>query len=858
MAILALLCSLVQADAGAWQVRYAQQADQTPEWTAAGYLPTWQVNWVDRDRPEVTWQEPADGRCRGFLLLARRWTVPDPAPREVEVKLAYRTACALPERSGSLSVFAVTEAAWEELPTQPARAAGLNWAALPGVVATTAIRGQGDDAAEWTTAEPAVLTGNWARLAGQTVRLGVAWGCAHFTAMETGGLRDVVVNAIDEQGQRARLFERLDLDRAELAAVRAAWRAGRRAEAEAALAAHYRQRRRPVLGRPLTPATDKEIVAADEVLARTYRLAGCPAYTFAGQVVWNADPFNYDQWAIALNRHFEWRRLASAWLTTKDDKYAREWRDQVRDWVAKMPVIIEPKWIEGPYDDTSHGALSLDAGIRMGQSWFQSFEVLKRSPVVDDETLLTFIASCLRHADYLMAPAHFKHGSNWGCMESNGLYHLGVMLPEFREAALWRDTAARRMAGELDYQVYPDGAQVELAPGYHGVSLSNFLGVLYLARANGDTLPESYVRGLERMFEYYVKIASPDLRYPPLNDSGAATALGIMADGIELFPNNAALRWYQSNRAAGQPPAETSLAMPWAGWVVMRSDWSAQARWLLFGAGPFGTGHQHEDKLGLLVQADGQPLLGEAGIYAYDTSAWRRYVLSTRAHSTVRVDGRDQNCAADRAEYRAAAADTHGFQTNTLFDYARDSHTAGYGTPPDKSVVHRRRVLFIKPVYWLVVDDLAAADARPHVAEAQFLFDAPSAQALPDGTVLGAAGAKGVRLAVVPLEAGAAPRIVLGQKEPEVLGFIAEGFERLRPAPAVLYTVPFTGTATRTWALVPFTGEVPPVAVRRGTTTELDWATRDKHRVTVTPTSLAVETGRGRIEIAEPNMTPKG
>ena len=29
--------------------------------------------------------------------------------------------------------------------------------------------------------------------------------------------------------------------------------------------------------------------------------------------------------------------------------------------------------------------------------------------------------------------------------------------------------------------------------------------------------------------------------------------------------------------------------------------------------------------------------------YAYDTSEMRKYVLSTRAHNTIRIDGKDQN-----------------------------------------------------------------------------------------------------------------------------------------------------------------------------------------------------------------------
>jgi hypothetical protein len=91
----------------------------------------------------------------------------------------------------------------------------------------------------------------------------------------------------------------------------------------------------------------------------------------------------------------------------------------------------------------------------------------------DDDAITLFVKSYVEHAEYLMA---FKTTGNWLTMEANGLYHVGALFPEFKDAARWRATALERLTAELDIQVYPDGAQIELAPGYHGVSVQNFLG----------------------------------------------------------------------------------------------------------------------------------------------------------------------------------------------------------------------------------------------------------------------------------------------------------------------------------------------------------------------------------------------
>ena len=809
----------VPSVARAWEVRYAQHGDQTAEWTRVGRVPAWQLDWVDRERPEVTWQDAEDGRFRGWMFFAKPVQLPDPLPRRVALTCEYRTHCDIDgapgKRSGVLYVFALTPSAWQALAAAPEDATVLRPAEVPGLVAWGTMRRHGDDVPDWSGAPAVELGQAWRSLGpGAVLWIGVAWGAYHFSP-EWGGVRNIEITMETDADMWQRFWAALDVERPELSAVRRAVERGDQAEAEAGLAAYLRQRETPVSANPVRAGSERVTAAADLIMGRTYRLVGCPPYTFPGEIVWNADPSNYDQWAIALNRHSHWLTLASAYLRTGDEGYAQEWRKQVNSWIDAMPVHIGRSYIQGPYNEAGRSALSLDAGIRMGQTWFPSFEVFRRSSSVDDATLVRFVRSCWEHALYLMREENFRRGSNWGAMECNGLYHIATLLPEFRDAPAWQSTAVQRLMGELDYQVYPDGAQVELTPGYHGVSLRNFLMVLKLARANGAALPPEFVASLERMFDYYLRIAMPDLRTPALNDSGRGGIQGWFRDGVELFPDRADFVWVQSSRGAGSPPGYLSTAMPYAGWVVMRTGWTPEDSYMLFDAGPFGTGHQHEDKLSLILYAHGRELLADPGNYAYDTSAWRRYVLSTRAHSTVRVDGEDQACRRDRSEYRAAEPDTHGFVTQEHFDYARDTHTAGYGSPPSRAVVHRRRILFVKPHYWLVVDDLASRDEEEHTAAVQFVVNA-SGGALAAESLLftsAAEGEQGGRLAILPLCGGELTgRIAEGEEEPEVRGFIPEGYDRLRPVPAVIYSTRFRGRCTVVSVLLPFAGREPPLA----------------------------------------------
>jgi hypothetical protein len=212
-------------------------------------------------------------------------------------------------------------------------------------------------------------------------------------------------------------------------------------------------------------------------------------------------------------------------------------------------------------------------------------------------------------------------------MELNGLYHVGTLIPFVKDAEAWRRASAKRLCEELSVQVYPDGAQDELSPGYHNVALRNMLGIPRLASAYGHELPEGYLAGLEKMFAYNLWAMRPDRSLPRWNDSWHVDVPHILAQGAKLFEYRGDFLWIATEGAQGTRPDHTSHLFPWAGQVIMRSGWDRQASYLAFEVGPFGTGHQHEDKL------------SGNGIYEtqYDSGANLRIVAQTGSGLECRV-----------------------------------------------------------------------------------------------------------------------------------------------------------------------------------------------------------------------------
>ncbi len=569
-----------------------------------------------------------------------------------------------------------------------------------------------------------------------------------------------------------------------------------------------------------------------------------------------ADPAFTREWTYGLNRFPHWRTLGEAYWKTGDEKYAREWIAQMRDWVEDNPYLLF---------GTGNATLTwrtIEAGIRCSGSWPDSLQYFLGSPSLKPDDLVMFMKSWIEHGDHLMriTVEHPEHGGNWVTMECNGLGHLGILLPECKDAPEWLATAVNRLTAELDRQVYPDGAQKELTTGYHQVALRNFIGLYKLARHNAVAMPDAYLKRLERMYAYNLKAMTPDGCLPPLNDAGYTRVLASLDEGAQLFARDD-FRWAATGGAEGKRPDYTSTAFPYAGQYIMRSGWDAEDRYLLFESGPFGIGHQHEDKLSMFVYGLGRVLLTEAGTYSYDASKYRRYVLGTWAHNTILVDGQEQHRRGLQPTYETDAPLDNLWFSGEVFDAADGVYQSGYGPKRDIDVQHERTVVFVRPDYWLVVDRLHAEGEHTY----DILWHLNNDEAAQDEQTLAAWGADpGVaNLLVTPAEtAGLALEIVKGRDEP-VLGFAPAS--RKKPIPVLHYRLTAHGPATLAWALTPYRGNRPEVRValedgREGTVatvrheggSDAIYIARRGRSEAVT---LAGRTLEGRIAVVRSNAT---
>ena len=627
----------------------------------------------------------------------------------------------------------------------------------------------------------------------------------------------------------AELFAALNLDDAQLSQVKAAVERGDLAAAKKAFVAHLKSRAKPkwYFDWRDKPAPDKRpsnpnVRDADRY-ARNELVSVGVWHAFGADVDWSANPMpnGYREWTWQLNRHPFWSSLGRAYWDTGDEKYAKAFVFQMTDWVKDNPV---------PLDRADNGTASrwrtIEAGIRTAGSWFNSFYYFLSSPSFTDEDVITMVKSFAEHARYLMK---FPTSGNWLTMEANGMYHVGAMFPEFKEAQTWRDTAIQRLYKELDVQVYPDGAQIELSTGYHQVSLHNFVGAMRIAQLNNFPVPSDYLAKLERMYNYNLYAAMPNGYLPGLNDGSYTNVRGLLNEGFGYFPHRRDFQWMSTDGKEGAPPTQTSYAFPYAGQLVMRSGWDKDARYLLFDVGPFGYGHQHEDKLNFVIHAYGANLVIDPGNYAYDSSQWRRYVISSYAHNVIHVDGKDQHRRGlPRDQYVVKEPVPHVYQTSKDFDYAAASFgelpDEGFGEKREKVVTHVRHVLFVKGKeeegggrkgkdYWLVVDALKPNDDKPHSYEAMFHLDVKDVAVDPTTKRVLSQNADAANIAIVPaVSEGLSVEVIRGQEKPFVQGWTPAGGYDVRPIPTPVFKRTAAGVTHFVYVFYPLPeGETLPV-----------------------------------------------
>jgi hypothetical protein len=588
---------------------------------------------------------------------------------------------------------------------------------------------------------------------------------------------------------------------------------------------------------PETPARLEQVMpeararllaAADSVCEGRFDLLGYRAVSFGDPVDWHLDPISGRRAPLVhwsrldpldveqvgdskvvweLNRHQWLVRLGQAYRLTGAERYADHFASSVGSWRRANPRGVGINW-----------ASSLEAAFRI-IAWSWSLVLFRGSRALGPELFVDMLAAVHAHAVHVerFLSRYFSPNTHL-TGEALGLVYAGLMFPELRRARRWRALGQRILLDESQRQVLGDGVHFELSTCYQRYTAEIYLHFLLLSSLNAVSLPADTAARLQRVMDVLLCVRQPDGSIPQVGDAdgGCVVPLAVREpdDARGLFGVAAALfgradfAWaadgltpealwllgpagtQTSTELRPRPPeSAASRLLAEGGYAVMRSGWDRRAHQLIFDVGPLGcpvsSGHGHADLLSIQCAVFGEPYLVDPGTFVYTADReWRNFFRGTGAHSTVRVDGLDQ--AEPRGPFSWAArprARVRHWSSGETLDVVEAEHTA-YGHLAG-TVRHRRRVLWVKPRYWIIVDDLLGGGE--HHLEARFQFAPIEVTVTPDLWARGRGAGGGALLlrafAAVPLKA----EVRCGEPAP-IEGWVSPDYGQRCPAPALVYS----------------------------------------------------------------------
>ncbi len=598
----------------------------------------------------------------------------------------------------------------------------------------------------------------------------------------------------------------------------------------------------------LSSIRDDATAVAESACRGRFDLLGYRGLSFGDPIDWHLDPVSgrrapFVHWSQLdpldpdevgdskvvweLNRHQWLVRLGQAYWLTADERYAERFVTSIREWMRANPPGVGINW-----------ASSLEVALRM-ISWCWALFLFRESKMLSPVFFLSLLGGIRAHASHIERYLSYYFAPNTHLTgEALGLFYAGVVFPELRSAERWRALGAQILVKQNDQQVLPDGVYFEQSTCYQRYTVEIYLHFLMLAARNGVTVPAFISERVQRMLDFLLAVRHGDGSIPKIGDadggwllplasrtpddyrsvfSSAATFFG-RADyawaAKELAPET---MWLLGTSGAktfktllpAPPSTPPSRLFPNGGYAVMRSGWEDRTNQLIFDVGPLGSpicaGHGHADLLSIQCAVFGMPYLVDPGTFCYSADPdWRDFFRSTAAHSTVTVDGAEQAepdglfIWKERPQVRVGR-----WLSTETFDLADAEHDAYLDRP--NPVTHRRRILFIKSLGWIVIDDLGGS-AFHHV-ELRYQF-APLPVTVDRSGWIRAQGAEHHGLlirafATMPLQTNLSE----GALNPKQ-GWYSSDYGQRKPAPVLTYSV----TTCLPFRIVSFLIPIEPAA----------------------------------------------
>ena len=406
--------------------------------------------------------------------------------------------------------------------------------------------------------------------------------------------------------------------------------------------------------------------------------------------------------------------LVRAYAFTQDEKFAEAFWRLVQSWAESNPPNAGPNWMDGQ-----------EAALRL-MAWTFGFFAFLDSPSSTPDRIAQFTLLAAAHAERIDKNIDYAIStqSNHTISEAFGLWMVGILFPELKEAEKYSALGLKLLEQEATAQIFPDGSYSMYSLNYHRFILHIYLYAIRLGELNNVPFSYSLRQRVSKSIEYLYQLIDPETGQMPVygsNDGALALPLNncdfadyrpLLQLGSyatkkkRLFPSGAwdePLYWLYGSQALQSEvlaPPQTSQTYPDGGVSILRGSQSkAIIRCTDYRARP-----SHADQLHLDLWIHGRNIACDAGTYLYSgEGVWRNGLAHTAVHNTVTVDHLDQMKMLTRFTWTDWSCGKVLKRDKNIWEGQHD----GY-----KPVIHRRTVMALEGDRWLVVDHLQ--DVQPH------------------------------------------------------------------------------------------------------------------------------------------------
>lgn len=493
-------------------------------------------------------------------------------------------------------------------------------------------------------------------------------------------------------------FDNVNLTYPGLEKVNKLFEAGKYTDAANELLTYYRTRKNSKLSDfnlgDEAKFKGKEIGKADQEKADNALLhqfkpqKGYGFFDYGKDINWDYWPVKDNEIRWQLHRVTWWQSMGIAYRASGEEKYAKEWIFQFRDWEKKNYL--------GRSIENNHIAWRpLEVSERI-QSLPGTFNLFVVSPNFTPAFLMEFLNSFDEQTSYI--PENYSKEGNHLLFEAQRVLGAGAFFSELKKAEEWRKSGIEVLNREIKLQVLPDGVQWELSPTYHIACIDIFLKAYNSAKMAGveKEFPNTYRETIEKMITAVANISFPDYNNPMFGDSWPVEKrlrMKQFADWSKIFPENELMKYFATNGAKGKVPDYLSSELPNAGFYTFRNGWNDQSTVLILKAGPPAEFHAQPDNGTFELWVKGRNFTPDSGSYLYSGDAEitkkRNWYRQTKVHSTLTLN--NENMIITKAQQNK-------WKTSKNLDILT------YTNPNYTDLNHQRTVFFIDKKYFVIID----------------------------------------------------------------------------------------------------------------------------------------------------------